>query len=243
MSESPANTVLSNNPDEDAILITNLTWMPDLASQPSAELPNVAFTAMPTFFALVGNDRGSFGYDLATGKWSLRWASWHHFETWLRSEQHENSIQFVRKNIRKATPGQGWLQRHELVCARQGSGGLKKHVCKDPDRKRNIPTKRLGCPCRLTVKTYPNTEEVLGMYTNAHSHDLGKDNLKFTRITPETRAWVTHLLSLGVENERIVCKYPNATLLPNMEARSRMCGRDRAQKGWSRAISSSPCVM
>jgi hypothetical protein len=50
-------------------------------------------------------------------------------------------------------------------------------------RKRNIPSKRSGCPCRLTIKIYPNLAEVLGMYDNEHSHSTGLQNLKFTRLS------------------------------------------------------------
>jgi hypothetical protein len=106
----------------------------DLAALPFPELTWMPATSTPT-------PRGSFLQDQASGRWSLCWESWQDFQQWLRSEQHEKSIELVRKNLRKATPGLGWLEWHEYVCARQGSGGIKKHMRKDPERTCNIPTK------------------------------------------------------------------------------------------------------
>jgi hypothetical protein len=195
---------------------------PDLAVVPN---PNLIW--MPALFSPTPNDRGSFGRDIATGNYPLRWDSWAQFQTWLRSEARSKSIELVRKNIRTAAAGLGWLERHEFVCARQGSGGSTQVASKGLDRKRTIPNKRVGCPCRLTVKTYPNTVEVLGMYTETHSHEIGNENIKFTRISVETKAWIAHLLSLGVENQAIVSLLPLPDFLPNMELRSRIYAKNK----------------
>jgi hypothetical protein len=153
--------------------------------------------------------RGSFVWDL-DHDYSLRWPSWQDFETWRQKEQRNNGIEFVRKNIRKAGAGLLWKERHEFVCARQGAGSVPKYAPKNPNRKRNVPSKRSGCPCRLTIKTYTNSSELLGMYSQEHAHQIGDENLRFTQLSKEVRDEISHLLRLGIENDRIVCEYfPN----------------------------------
>jgi hypothetical protein len=147
--------------------------------------------------------RGSFASDQKNG-YTLHWNTWADFESWLRKEQTTKTIELVRKNIRKAVQGLPWVERHEFVCSRQGAGSLPKYVCKDAERKRNIPSKRSGCPCRLTIKIYPNTAEILGFYNGQHSHTIGDGNIKFTRLSKEVKDRVAQLLQLGVENERVV---------------------------------------
>jgi hypothetical protein len=149
--------------------------------------------------------RGSFASDRANG-YSLHWPTWQDFEVWLKREQRDHGIEFVRKNIRKAGPNLPWMERHEFVCTRQGAGSAPRYTPKHPERKRNVPSKRSGCPCRLTVKTYPGSQEVLGMYNEEHTHDIGNENLRFTRLSKEVRDRIVQLLQLGVENEQIVCK-------------------------------------
>jgi hypothetical protein len=147
--------------------------------------------------------RGSFDSDQAYG-YSLHWPTWKDFEIWIQKEQRENAIELVRKNIRKGSPGFPWQERHEFVCSRQGAGSLPKYAPKHPERKRNIPSKRLGCLCRLTVKVYHDTEEILGKYNTEHMHEIGSDNLRFTRLSKQVKARIVQLLKLGVDNDRIV---------------------------------------
>src|SRR4051794_21560145 len=117
-------------------------------------------------------------------------------------------IKLTRKNVRRAGSGSLWQEQHEFVCSQQGAGSVPKYVPKHPERKRNIPSKRTGCPCRLTVKTYPNLAEVLGMYNQEHVHEIGNENLKFTHLSKEAKDRIIQLLQLGMENDRIVCRSP-----------------------------------
>ncbi|KAJ7029405.1 hypothetical protein C8F04DRAFT_962988, partial [Mycena alexandri] len=89
------------------------------------------------------------------------------------------------------------------VCSRQGSGGKSKYQ-KKRDWGRKISSKRTGCPCRLTVKTYPGTSEVLGFYKSDHSHATGDENLKYLRLDKETRLEIETMLRLGVEPKKIL---------------------------------------
>jgi hypothetical protein len=70
----------------------------------------------------------------------------------------------------------------------------KAYSVKNFDWKHSVPSKRTGCPCQLTVKTYPDTKEVLGMYSKGHAHKTGDDNLKFTWLSKEVRDKIVDML-------------------------------------------------
>jgi hypothetical protein len=160
-------------------------------------------SSSPAFRVFLDQSRGGFLFDLNHG-YTLRWKSWEQFNVWFVEEKRSKCIDFVRKNCRKGTLGVGWLERHEFVCSRQGSGSRSKYVPQKQYKDRLIPSKRTGCPCRLTVKTYPDTLEVLGMYNDDHAHHIGEENIKFTRLSAEVRKQIWELLELGVETDRIV---------------------------------------
>jgi hypothetical protein len=143
-------------------------------------------------------------FSLFSNAYALRWTNWAEFEIWLRQEQVSKGIELLKKNVQKGKSGMPWLQWHESVCARQGSGSQKKYVPKNPEQQRNIPSKRSGCPCHLTVKMYSDTCEILGMYNGQHSHGVADENIKFTCLSKESKGQITNLLELGVESDRIV---------------------------------------
>ncbi|KAJ6570995.1 hypothetical protein DFH09DRAFT_916772, partial [Mycena vulgaris] len=122
----------------------------------------------------------------------------------MNQECRDKSIEFVKKNNLPRHPSiTTWKETHVYICARQGSGGRSKYQRKNTwDRK--IPSKRTGCPCRLTVKSYPGTSEVLGFYKLAHSHDIGDENLRYMRLDAETRKEIEKLLRLGVEPKKVL---------------------------------------
>jgi hypothetical protein len=145
---------------------------------------------------------GSFEYDLAHG-YSLRWASVAAMKTWMTQECLDKSIEFVKRGMPQPGLGFGWLEKRIYVGWRQGSGG-KSHYQPTKGWTREISTKRTGCSCRLTVKTYPGTAEVLGLYNSDHSHPTGDENLKYTRLDVETRKEIENYLRLGVEPKKVV---------------------------------------
>ena len=153
----------------------------------------------------VAPSRGSFQSDRSNG-YSLSWSTWEEFQVWLKKEQQDRGIQFVRKNKRMAKSGFPWMERHEFVCGRQGGGSAKEYTPKHPEWKRNVPSKRTGCPCRLTVKSYRDTAEILGMYNEEHTHSIGNENLKFTPLSKEVRGTIADMLKSGIETDHIVRK-------------------------------------
>jgi hypothetical protein len=151
---------------------------------------------------------GSYEHDIADGEYTLKWNSLAEMQFWMRNKERKHTIEFVVKEPRhnKNKKGHHWLVKYIYVCARQGSGRKSKYVPKHPDRVRNVPARRAedGCPCHLTVKTYPDTTLVLGLYVAEHSHPIGDDNVVYTRIPPHARAEIERLLREGMRPDLVV---------------------------------------
>ncbi|KAJ7673456.1 hypothetical protein B0H17DRAFT_947186 [Mycena rosella] len=128
-------------------------------------------------------------------------------QQWIRTEETEKTIELHRKEHRKnrTKNTSSWTSKHIYVCSRQGSCSISKYT-KKTARGRKVPTKRIvtGCQCRLTVKTYPGTQQVLGCYTHEHSHPTGDANARFIRIPVDTRLRIAELLRMGVDRARVL---------------------------------------
>lgn len=152
---------------------------------------------------------GDYHRDVATGNYNMCWESLHSFQTWLKDEEGTKLIELRRKERRlnKGQSDAGWTEMSYFVCAREGSGGEKPYQKKHPERGRKVPGKRCenGCTCRLMVKSYPNTSAVLGTYTSTHSHPIGDENAKFTRLSKEVRERIAEMLRIGISADNIVC--------------------------------------
>ena len=157
------------------------------------------------FKAASHNFYGSYALDLAEGIYSLSWDSLDMMKAWLRKEEETKFVELRLKETRQNKSNNGeWTQKLLYVCARQGTGGNKKYQKKHPKWDRKIPGKRCGCASRLTIKCYPNTECVLGLYEHDHSHPTGQDNARFTRLPEETRLQMAEMLRMGITHKRIV---------------------------------------
>jgi hypothetical protein len=177
---------------------------------PPNKLP--AFTITPTQYTSSDSSDaklGSYQRDVDEGQYPLAWMSLRDVQAWIRNKEANNSIELHVKDIiqNKNKREHQWTSRHVYVCSRQGTGGQKKYVPRDTGKEkkeRKVPNKRIPCPCRLVVKTYPGTVRVLGRYEGSHSHPTGSDNLKFTRIPLSTREEIGKLLREGVRPEIVV---------------------------------------
>lgn len=157
---------------------------------------------------------GSFEYDVEKAKFSHRWESLTEFQAWLRKEEQKHGIEFSIKQ-RVPAPNDLYEQTVYYVCARQGSGGKSKYVKKNPEWTRKVPAKRTGCSAKVTIKTYLTTKAVLGNYMDEHDHGVGDANLRFTRISRDTRVRIAEMLRMKVDTTHIV--RPSSTDSPYPE--------------------------
>jgi hypothetical protein len=127
---------------------------------------------------------GSFTFDIHNG-YNLQWASLSEFHAWLEKEETK-TIQMVCKEI---CPNHNmphlWTDKHIYVCGHGFSGGEKDYKKKHPWTQ-NVPMKRVGCPCHLTIKTYLGVDQVLGQYSDNHLHETGNQNVCFTCLPKST---------------------------------------------------------
>ena len=170
------------------------------------------------------NIRGSYDYDCAH-EYSLKWSNKAELDAWLRKEAESKTIEFVRKHIRcNKDPNMPklWIERHIYVCGRGNTGG-KKNYQKKHSWTRKVPVKHTagpGCPCRLTVAFYPGTDTILGKYNDEHSHEIGSQNARFTRLPKEMRKEIERLLRLGVDPKKVVRPYLIPCLINGFDQRS-----------------------
>lgn len=146
-------------------------------------------------------------YDTDAVKWcTLSWNSAQDMQMWLKHEQESSFVELRLKErkVNVLAEPRGWKEKYYYVCARQGTGGDKLYVKKFPDRDRKIPTKRTGCNCSLQVRYYPNTSRVLGKYVTNHSHPIGSENARYTRLSLETQTRIAEMIRMGITQDKIV---------------------------------------
>ena len=143
-------------------------------------------TLVPTILDDAGPEEdppkiGSMTYDQEQNGFNLEWESRDDFSNWLRLEQKEMGIELRISKVWKSQAH--YLSKEIFSCTHNGTGGKKVYV-KKTTCERKIDSKWIegGCPCFVQIKTYPNTETILGKYNHDHSHPTGADNLKYIRI-------------------------------------------------------------
>jgi hypothetical protein len=148
---------------------------------------------------------GSITYDREENSYNLEWETRADFNTWLSHEQKALGIEIRIAKTWLSKAQQVYLTCKTFRCARNGCGGLKPYK-KKTMRERKIGSKRIqgGCPCYVQIKTYPNTDTILGKYEFNHSHETGKNNLKYIQIRVSTWDLIEDWVRYGVTNEEIV---------------------------------------
>ena len=168
-------------------------------SDQSHVTPTTASGMSPTNF------RGTFDWALANG-YNLEWSSQTELDMWLQAEEEQNTIELIRKEVRpnktQSEPTQ-WTEHHFYICGCAFTGGQNRYK-KKHSWTRKVPVKRIGCPCRLTVAFFSHTNTILGKYNNMHSHEIGSQNTRFTRLPKSSRKEIERLLRLGVEPKKVV---------------------------------------
>jgi hypothetical protein len=132
----------------------------------------------------------------------LEWSDFAAFNAWRREEELRYSIELIPSTVKRGGPL--WTEKRLYVCSRQLSGGLKPYEKKNPDWHRKIDSKKTGCGCRVVIKLYPHTDSILGNYMNAHDHEVGSDNIAYTRMSGVAREQIQSMLVQKVDRKEIV---------------------------------------
>ena len=145
---------------------------------------------------------GSYNYDRAHGGYPLEWSDFAAFSAWRREEELRYSIELIASTVKRGGPL--WTEKRLYVCSRQLSGGRKQYEKKNPGWHRKIGSKKTGCRCRVVIKLYPHTDAILGNYTNMHDHEVGSDNIAYTRMSGVAREQIKSMLVQKVDHKEIV---------------------------------------
>jgi hypothetical protein len=148
---------------------------------------------------------GSITYDREQNGYDLEWESRAEFDRWLKHKQDASGVEIRVSVTRPSKTGVLYLNCVTFCCTRNGTGGVKAYE-KTTARKRKVASKRIkgGCPCYVQIKTYPHTNTITGKYNLIHSHETGKNNLKYIRMRVSTRELIEDWVRYGVTNEEIV---------------------------------------
>ena len=165
------------------------------AERPSDDPPETAETPATS------TRKGSFNYDRKRGDYPLEWSDLAAFNAWHREEELHYSIELIPSTVKRGGPL--WTEKRLFVCSRQLSGGQKPYE-KKKEWKRKIDSKKTGCHCRVIIKLYPHTDTILGNYTDAHNHAVGKDNIAYTRMSGVAWEQIKSMLVQKVDHREIV---------------------------------------
>jgi hypothetical protein len=147
---------------------------------------------------------GSFNYDKENGAYPHKWSSLADFNEWCRDEELAYSIELISLKI---MPGNTlWTEKRYYVCSRGHSGGTSKYQKKYPERQRKIESKKMGCCCKLLIKLYPHTSNILGCYQDEHNHEIGIANIAYMRMSHTAREQIKSMLEQKIDPREIVHK-------------------------------------
>jgi hypothetical protein len=138
----------------------------------------------------------------------LEWSDFAAFNAWRREEELRYSIELIASTVKRGVTvkrgGPLWTEKRLYVCSRQPSGGRTEFEKKHPDWRRKIGSKKTGCRCRVVIKLYPHTDAILGNYTNTHDHEVGSENIAYTRMSHVAREQIKSMVVQKVDRKEIV---------------------------------------
>ena len=180
----------------------------DTAEDPSDDLAdNINATNTATVVGQVedlatSRKKGSFYSDKKGKYYTLEWPSFAEFNTWCWAEELGNSIELRKSSI--WTGGALWTLRRLFRCGRHDNGSNKSNITNS--KRKQVESKKIGCPCHIVIKVYPHTSTILGRYVKEHNHELRRANIKHTDVSNETREQVKTLLECKVDRWQIMSK-------------------------------------
>jgi hypothetical protein len=161
--------------------------------------------AVPVQDPATSTGRGSFNSDRNHG-YPHEWPTMEAFQEWRRSEERAHTIELRVAKVEYGAETLGrtlWTKKHVYRCARQRirqKADQKKH----PERQQKVLRKGTGCRCQIVIKSYPHTPIVLGRYLTDHNHELGADNMIYTRLSDGSRQQIKSMLIQKVDAGEIV---------------------------------------
>ena len=187
--------------------------LPQMPTNPllPMSLPVPSIADVPTVLDDAGPEEdppkiGSMTYDREQNGFNLEWESRDNFSNWLRLEQKEMGIELQVSKVRKSQVQElCYSSNKTFSCTRNRMGGKKVYV-KKTTRERKIDSKQIEgrYPCFVQIKTYPDTETILGKYNHDHSHPTSVDNLKYIWIRFNMRELIESWVHYGVTDQEIV---------------------------------------
>ena len=191
--------------------LDSISTLPNMTPVPS---PSIAAVNVP---AVLGEPRPdninpttstrirSIMYNQRDGSYNLEWESRANFEQWLTHKQRALGIEIRRSKTRNSQVREICLTCETFHCTRNRIGGTKPYE-KKTTWERKIASKRIegGCLCYVQIKTYPHTSTILGKYEFNHSHETGKNNLKYIQFWVSTCDLIEDWMRYGVTDQEIV---------------------------------------
>jgi hypothetical protein len=99
-----------------------------------------------------------------------------------------------------------WTEKHYYVCSCGHSGGASKFQKKHPKRQRKIESKKTGCRCKLLIKLYPHTSNILGCYQDEHNHEISIANIAYMCMSHTAWEQIKSMLEQKIDPREIVHK-------------------------------------
>ena len=145
----------------------------------------------------------------------MSWPNEAEFQLFL-TEHEAASEHFIRYNGHNGKASKNGEPVFKEVtywtCSRNKTGGATKYQyqkrdsAKPQNRKRG--SRKLSedecCPCRLTTKSYYNTEVILGKYEDSHNHPLDESHIILLSLSRAAKRQAANLLMQGVQRQTVV---------------------------------------
>ncbi|KAJ7686349.1 hypothetical protein B0H17DRAFT_1136902 [Mycena rosella] len=144
---------------------------------------------------------GSFEYDGAHNS-VLRWPSLRDMHSWKTQECADKCIEFVKKASPLPGTDAPWTATH--IYRQRKEIPAEELV----DEESNLEAYWMS----LSVDSQDLSRDLGGpwFYKPDHSHSIGDENVKFTRLDPEIRKEIESLLRLGIEPKKTMLRNPEA---------------------------------
>jgi hypothetical protein len=99
-----------------------------------------------------------------------------------------------------------WTEKCYYVCSHGHSGGTSKYQKKYPEHQHKIESKKMGCCCKLLIKLYPYTSNILGCYQDEHNHEISIANITYMRMLHTAQEQIKSMLEQKIDPREVIRK-------------------------------------